>query len=291
MPSHFCIRVLSSEGPLDASLLGVAAPLPGIDFRDESGLVWKSSIEALAIQDADLDFSHVEPTGVLRGVVEDDPMQKCLSLFDAEDFFEALAKVGIKVVHDPVDTVSGVIHLFEQVANEGNEIGFGAMRGHPDGAASALGLHGHKQIAGASADLLIILSQRPAGFDRQGQARVFEQLFALFVQTHNGLLGLEGASIEIKQVVHPLPILFRYLADTPHQLAPRLEAVFFSSRRIVSRLIGALPACARAACSSNLSVHRVAPTGGSEQAKAEMCASKFVSYRRGLPGRATSSSA
>lgn len=57
---------------------------------------------------------------------------------------------------------------------------------------------------------------------------------------------------------------------------------------MVSRLIGPIPACACAACSNKTKVQRLAPVGGAEQAKAEICASTSVSYCRGLPGRATS---
>ena len=60
---------------------------------------------------------------------------------------------------------------------------------------------------------------------------------------------------------------------------------------MVSRLIDPIPACARAACSSNSSVQHFAPVGGSEQANAEICASTSVSYCCGLPERATSRSA
>ena len=70
-----------------------------------------------------------------------------------------------------------------------------------------------------------------------------------------------------------------------------LRQFFFSSRRIVSRLIEPIAACFCAACSNNSSVQRVAPSGGSEQAKAVICASTSVSYSLGLPERATSHTA
>ena len=39
-----------------------------------------------------------------------------------------------------------------------------------------------------------------------------------------------------------------------------------------------------AACASKSGAPRLAPAGGSEQAKAEICASTLVSYWRGFPG-------
>ena len=72
---------------------------------------------------------------------------------------------------------------------------------------------------------------------------------------------------------------------------PLMLADFFNNRRIVSRLIGPTSGSACAACSSNSSVQRVAPSGGDEQVKAEICASTFAPYWAGLPGRAVSRTA
>ena len=84
MSSHFLIRVLSGERPRDASLVGISALLPGIDLGNECGAVGQAPIQALAIQNADFDFRHVEPTGVFRGVVKDNPAQKGFRLLDPE---------------------------------------------------------------------------------------------------------------------------------------------------------------------------------------------------------------
>jgi hypothetical protein len=44
--------------------------LPCGDFADEALGVVDSTVQALAAQHADLDLDHVEPTGMLGGVVE-----------------------------------------------------------------------------------------------------------------------------------------------------------------------------------------------------------------------------
>ena len=98
MTRHLCIRILPSEAPLDASLLRVAAQLPGIHFGDERGLVRQTPIKTLAVKNADFNFSHVEPTGMLRRVVKDNTSQQRLCLLDTEHFLEALAEVGIEIV-------------------------------------------------------------------------------------------------------------------------------------------------------------------------------------------------
>ena len=46
----------------------VALLFPGGDFGDEAIFFVNASVEALAAQDADFDFDHVQPTGVLGAV-------------------------------------------------------------------------------------------------------------------------------------------------------------------------------------------------------------------------------
>src|SRR3989338_1463437 len=291
MPRHFLIRILPSERPRDAALFGIAALLPSVDLGDQRSAVWQTPVKTLAIKDTDFDFSHVEPAGVFWGVVKGNAPQQRFRLLDSKHVLEALAEVGIEVVHDQMDAARRAIDLFEQILDESHEVGLGAVVGDHDSSPSALGFDRHKQIAGTGTHILVILPHRHSGTDGQRRAGVLEQLLALLVQANNRFLRPEWTRVEVEQIVHPLSILLCQSSDAPHQLAPRLDAVFFSSRRTVSRLMGPTPACACAACSSKASVQRWAPAGGSEQAKAATCASTSVSYFRGLPGRSTSCTA
>ena len=229
MLRHFSIRVLPSERPRDPSLLCIAAQLPSVDLGNERGSIRKTSIQTLAIQDADFDFSHVEPTGVFRGVVKDNAAQQRPRFLDTEYVLEALAEMGIEVIHDQMDAACRSINLFEQMPDESHEIGLGTAVGHQDGAPSALGFHRHEQIAGANANVFVILPHGRAGLDRQWGARMLEQLLALLVQADDRFLRPERTSVEVEQIAHPLPILFCQFADAPHHIAPRLEAVFLAA--------------------------------------------------------------
>ena len=91
---------------------------------------------------------------MFRGVVKDDPAQKRFRLLDAEHFLEALAEMGIEVVHDQMDAPRRGIDLFEQIPDEGHKVGLGAAVGHQDRSPPALGFHCHEQIAGAGAHIL-----------------------------------------------------------------------------------------------------------------------------------------
>src|ERR1019366_8103464 len=291
MQPHFSICILSSERPLDTSVLGVAARLPRSDLGDDRSAIRQTPIKTLAIKDADFNFGHVEPAGMLRGVMEYDPSQQGSRLADTQHLLKALAEMGVEIVHDQMDAARLGVDVFEQVLDKGNEVRLGAVVGDRDGTSATLRFHRNEQVAGAASGIFVIVFCRRAGLDRQGLARIPEQLFALLVQADDRFPRLERAGIKIEQVVHAFPVFFGQGTNAPHQLAPRLDAVFFSSRRMVSRLIGPMSACACAACSSNPSVQRLAPSGGVEQAKAVICASTFVAYCRGLPERSTSHSA
>lgn len=130
MSSHFQIGVLPRERPLDTSLLVVSAPLPWVDFTGERVTVGQAPIQVLAVKDANFDFCHVQPTGVLRGVVKDDATQQLLRHLDAEHLLETLAEIRVEVVEHEMNATCLRIDLFEQVLDEGHEIRLGAMIGN-----------------------------------------------------------------------------------------------------------------------------------------------------------------
>ena len=70
MSTELSISVLASELPLDGSLRSVASLLPRVDFALKKLLTGDAPVQALTTEDADLDFRHVQPTRVLRRVVE-----------------------------------------------------------------------------------------------------------------------------------------------------------------------------------------------------------------------------
>lgn len=60
--------------------------LPRGDFGNEAIALADAAIEALATQHANLDFNHVEPTGVLWRVMELEPLQNAMGLGCGESF-------------------------------------------------------------------------------------------------------------------------------------------------------------------------------------------------------------
>src|ERR1700722_19232059 len=124
MATHLAIRVLAGKSPGDLATFGVTALLPGGDFGDEQRALGQASVKALAIKDADLDFRHIQPAGVLWGVVEDDPAQELLSRPDTEHCFKADWKVRTEIVEHEVNAPGFRVDVFEQMFDEGNEVDF-----------------------------------------------------------------------------------------------------------------------------------------------------------------------
>ena len=98
MSSHFQIRILSRECPLDTSLRVVSASLPCIDFTGERVTVGQATFETLAVKNANFDFRHIQPTGMLRGVVKNNAAQQFVRHLDSEHLLEALAEMRVEVV-------------------------------------------------------------------------------------------------------------------------------------------------------------------------------------------------
>ena len=229
MRGHFHVRVLPRERPRDTVLLVISASLPCIDFAGKRVTVGEAPVQALTVKNADLDFRHVEPAGVLRRLVKDHTSQQCVRRPDSRHFLETLAEMRVEVVEHKMNATRRRVDLFEEVLDKCHEIRLGATIGNLHGASPALGFDRHEQVAGTAPHVLVIQSHRPPRLDRHGLARILQQLLALLVQANDRLSRPERAAIQIQQIIHSPPVLFRQSADTPHQLAPRLDAVFLAA--------------------------------------------------------------
>src|SRR5204862_3181419 len=121
--------------------------------------------------------------------------------------------------------------------------------------------------------VFVVLFGDRARLGADGRLSLLEQLFALFIQTDHWLGRIVGPFVEIEHFIHAPPEFGRHFPNAPHHFAPRFTDVFFRKRRMLSRLIFFIPLSSRAACVSNRTVQRLAPAGGSVQAKATTLAS------------------
>ena len=90
--------------------------------------------------------------------MKDDATQGSFLRLDPEYLFEAIAEVGVRVIHDQMNTVCLSVDCVEQVLDEGHEVRFGAMVSNQDSPLPTPGFHCHEQIAGAAMHVFIVLS-------------------------------------------------------------------------------------------------------------------------------------
>ena len=88
--------------------------LPCGDFADEAVGVVDSAIQALATEHTDLNLNHVEPAGMLGGVVELQAAQNSPGFGGRECLIEGTGRVGRQVVlHDSNARGIGIMDIDE----------------------------------------------------------------------------------------------------------------------------------------------------------------------------------
>src|SRR5450759_2879481 len=129
--------------------------LPSVHFADQGSFIRQPSVEALTAKGGDFNFGHVQPNGMLGGVMEFDAPQELRGMTFPEYLLEHLAKVSVEVVQDQMNPACFGIHLLQQVADECNEIDFGAPRRHHYRSPPNTRFDRHEQIAGPVALVLV----------------------------------------------------------------------------------------------------------------------------------------
>ena len=87
-----------------------------------------AAVEALAAQHADLDLDHVEPAGVLGGVVELQAAQQAVGLGRREGFVERAGGVGRQVVEHDADQLGLRIVQIDELAHAVGEVAAARLR-------------------------------------------------------------------------------------------------------------------------------------------------------------------
>ena len=154
--AHFVAGLVGCEHPFDASAGGVALSYPCGDFLSEVIRVIDPAVETLAAQDTDLDFDHVEPTGVLRGVVEFQAAQNAPGIGGREGLVEGAGRMGRQVVlHDADARCLGIVNVHEFAQALGIVLGC-APGGDLDLAPWPVHVEADEEIDGAVAAVLVV---------------------------------------------------------------------------------------------------------------------------------------
>src|SRR5271156_4360627 len=224
--AHFDAGLVCCEHPFDAGAGGVSLSLPCADFADEPLGVVYSTVEALAAQHPDLDLDHVEPTGVLGGVVELQAAQNSPGFGRSECLIEGAHGVGRQIVlHDADASGVGIMNI-DEFAHALGVI----LRGPPlsdlDLAPWPMHVDANEEIDGAVAAILTIVSFELAWRGGDRLTDLADELDRALVEADHRPVGIGRFGIEVEHVFHAGDIFAIDLWNAPHIPAPGLETVF-----------------------------------------------------------------
>lgn len=107
---------LGCEHPIDSGARFVALFFPGGDFGDEAAFFVNAPVEALAAQDADFDFDHVQPTGVLGREVEFQAAQDAVGFWRRKGFVKCAGGMGREIVENDPDDIGVRVMEIDEIA-------------------------------------------------------------------------------------------------------------------------------------------------------------------------------
>jgi amidohydrolase family protein len=200
--------------------------LPCGDFADEALGVVDSAIQTLAAEYADLDLDHVEPTGMLGGVVELQATQNSSGFGGRECLIEGTCRVGRQVVlYDPDARGIGIMDI-DKFAHALGVVFSRPPLGDLDPAPGTMHVDADKEIDGAVAAVLVIVTFELTRPGRDRLAHLADQLDWAFIEADHRPRGIGRFGIEVEHVFHAGDIFAVDPGNAPHILAPWLETVF-----------------------------------------------------------------
>src|SRR4051812_1255507 len=136
--------------------------------------------------------------------------------------------------------------------------------------------------------ILVVVACEPPARGRQRHARLGDQLFTRLVEPDHGPLLVVFFSVQVQHVFHAGDELRAHLRDAPLLFEPRLELVFLSTWRTVSRAIEEAKPNSTTLSARSRKLQRARPPGGVLHATAIRCASCLPINLRACPRRARS---
>ena len=209
--------------------------LPGLDLRDEPPPFANPAVQALAAQHADLDLHHVEPAGVLGGVVEFDALQNAMRFGRRERIVQCSRGVRREIVQNNADKLRLRIVRVDEIAHAFGEVLRRPLLRDLHMAPASVCVEEDEQVGGAVAAIFAIVSPRLSRRRRDRLAHLADQLRRALVEADYRTFWIGFLGVEIEHVFHSRDILAINPRDAPHVAPPRLEVILFSRRRTVSR--------------------------------------------------------
>src|SRR5215207_995017 len=285
---QFVPRILGCKAPLDLGARGVALVFQLLDLSPERLLVADPPVEALAAEDAQLDLGDVEPTAMLRRVMELQLPQYAPRLRGRERLIQRGRAVRVQIIEHDADNLRPRVGFVRQPLHLTGEVLHRPLLRHLDMPVAALRLTEEEEVTHPLTAVLVVVTLRLTRRGRQWRARLGDQLLACLVKADDGALLIVGFFIQVQHVFHAGDELGVDLADTPLLFQPRLEFVFLSTWRTVSRaMVEAKPNSTTLSAKSR-NVQRARPPGGVLHATAMRRASCLPVSLRSCPRRGRS---
>lgn len=232
--SQFGARILAGELPGDGTTRSIALDLQSIDAPSQGSQTISATGQAAALENANLDFSHIQPTAMFGRVVKLDSAQDAPRFCWWKGFINGRRRMRIQVVLNDPKIFCVRIHPINQPADLLGVIKLGAPLRHFDMTPARQRLDHEEEIRRPQPLVFVIDALRLPWFCWERGAYIGVQRDQFLIEIDNRIERIILLFMQIQHIFHRCDKLSPYLWDTPLLVLPRLEAIFFRRLRIVS---------------------------------------------------------
>src|SRR5208283_4246777 len=176
-------------------------PFPGPDLTPDHGRFIDPPIQTLPIHDPELDLGHVQPTPVLGGRVNLQPIQQPSRLAGRERLIQTDTAVRVQVIHHQTDLLGLRIVDVHQLLDAFGPIAAGAPLRHPHVPPAPQWLAHHEQVARPLALVLVIDAGGAPRLRGHRDRDLTDELLARLVQTDYRMSGVVRDLVDLKHVL------------------------------------------------------------------------------------------
>lgn len=107
---------------MNTALGKIALGFPGDEFRDKGPFVGQTTAQTLLGQNAEFNFSHIQPGGMNWREVKAQTVHDPVGFLLTEKLNESMIMMGVQVIHDHIDAVRIRIEYIHQIAHRIGEV-------------------------------------------------------------------------------------------------------------------------------------------------------------------------
>ena len=208
-----------------------------------------------------------QPAAVFGSEDELKAVPQGLGLSRRVGLVQCAGAVRVQVVHHQSDPDGARVSIGD-VGEQACPVGLGSALRHLGHALAGQRFRGHEHVAGSAAPVFVVVPGWPARFGGARLSRLAAQLAGCLVHAYHRKGRSEGTAIHIEHLLHrgrEIRVALRW--EHPPDPLPRLEGVFFRTRRTVSCDTLSMWPSSTARSASSRSDHCAWPSGGSAQLK------------------------